>query len=92
MFQNCGSLQTAPALPATKLDHYCYQSMFEGCNKLSSVTCLATDITANNCLSFWLEQAGRTVFDENTLHVRSGQPTDKSYWNVPDDWTVVADQ
>jgi len=92
MFQNCGSLQTAPALPATKLDHYCYQSMFEGCDKLSSVTCLATDITANNCLRDWLKEAGGRSYDEKTLHVKSGQPTDKSYWNVPDNWSVVDDQ
>ena len=92
MFSDCGNLATAPALPATTLATYCYENMFEGCYKLSSVTCLATDITADGCLYFWLEEAGIVVFDEKTLHVRSGQPTDKSYWHVPDNWTVVADQ
>jgi hypothetical protein len=66
--------------------------MFSCCYNLSSVTCLATDITDKSCLLYWLEQAGIAVYDEKTLHVRSGQPTDKSYWNVPDNWTVVADQ
>jgi hypothetical protein len=66
--------------------------MFQNCNNLTSVTCLATDITAKHCLLYWLEDAGSIVSGENTLHVRSGQSTNKSYWNVPDDWTVVADQ
>lgn len=92
MFNGCNHLTTAPALPATELASSCYERMFQSCDNLSSVTCLATDITDNCCLYFWLEQAGIAVFDERTLHVRSGQPTDKSYWHVPDGWTVVADQ
>ena len=92
MFQSCDNLKTAPVLPATKLTDNCYYEMFCFCYNLSSVTCLATDITANCCLLDWLEEAGGDVFDEKTLHVRSGQPTDKSYWHVHDDWTVVADQ
>jgi hypothetical protein len=92
MFQDCDHLKTAPVLPATTLALYCYAFMFQRCNNLSSVTCLATDITDKSCLLYWLEKAGSTVYDERTLHVRSGQPTDKSYWNVSDDWTVVADQ
>jgi hypothetical protein len=74
------------------LAYYCYREMFCRCYNLSSVTCLATDITDKSCLHYWLEDAGSTVYDEKTLHVRSGQPTDKSYWHVPDNWTVVADQ
>jgi hypothetical protein len=92
MFNGCSSLETAPVLPATKLVVNCYQYMFQDCISLSSVTCLATDITANCCLLDWLEWAGIGGSGENTLHVRSGQSTDKSYWHVPDNWTVVADQ
>ena len=92
MFYGCDHLETAPVLPATKLAFYCYREMFCCCYNLSSVTCLATDITDKSCLHYWLEDAGSTVYDEKTLHVRSGQPTDKSYWHVPDNWTVVADQ
>lgn len=92
MFKRCNKLETAPVLPATKLAYYCYYEMFRYCSNLSSVTCLATDIIDESCLLDWLEQAGGDVYDEKTLHVRSGQPTDKSYWNVPNNWTVVADQ
>lgn len=34
MFNNCSSLTTAPALPATTLANYCYGSMFYGCTSL----------------------------------------------------------
>ena len=54
MFQGCTSLTTAPQLPATTLVDYCYTSMFNGCQNLNSITCLATDITANNCTRNWV--------------------------------------
>lgn len=34
MFENCTSLTTAPALPATTLTNGCYDSMFKGCTSL----------------------------------------------------------
>ena len=34
MFYGCTSLTTAPSLPATKLEFYCYNFMFSGCKKL----------------------------------------------------------
>jgi hypothetical protein len=36
MFQGCTSLTQASALPATTLQHYCYQEMFCGCSQLST--------------------------------------------------------
>ena len=36
MFQNCTSLTSAPALPATTLANYCYASMFKGCTQFSN--------------------------------------------------------
>ncbi|SEV83085.1 hypothetical protein SAMN04487827_0311 [Prevotella sp. khp7] len=32
--------------------------MFQGCKKLSSVTCKATDLSAGWCLAHWLVDAG----------------------------------
>ena len=40
MFQDCTSLTTAPALPATKLVHGCYQFMFKGCTSLTTAPTL----------------------------------------------------
>ena len=54
MFRNCTSLVVAPKLPATTLTEGCYQQMFKGCTNLSSITCLATNISANYCTSDWV--------------------------------------
>lgn len=46
-------LTDAPELPTTTLADKCYQNMFNGCSSLSSITMLATDISASNCLYDW---------------------------------------
>ncbi len=58
MFWGCKKLTTAPELPATTLAEHCYYWMFYNCKKLSSVTCKATDFSADWCLAIWLEDAG----------------------------------
>ena len=58
MFDGCTSLTTAPELPAKTLKKWCYHDMFKGCKKLSSVTCKATDLSADCCLYEWLVDAG----------------------------------
>lgn len=54
MFRECSSLTTSPLLPATTLTNGCYAGMFIDCSNLSVVTCLATNISATDCLSSWL--------------------------------------
>ena len=49
MFQNCKSLTTAPALPATTLANYCYYSMFEGCTSLTTSPALPATTLKNSC-------------------------------------------
>ena len=60
MFVGCTGLTTAPALPATTLADYCYYGMFDGCTNLASVTCLATDFSATNCTTDWLNGVAAT--------------------------------
>ena len=80
MFKNCTSLKTAPTLPATTLVNYCYQAMFEGCSNLVSVTCLATSISASNCLTNWLKDAGNGMWATNPkLYVDPSMTT--ATWN-----------
>ena len=55
MFAACRSLTSAPELPATTLAKYCYAYMFNGCELLNSVTCLATDISAESSTEDWLD-------------------------------------
>ena len=53
MFDSCTSLIESPILPATELEPFCYFHMFWGCTNLSKITMLATDITAQECLTMW---------------------------------------
>ena len=61
MFYDCTSLTDAPELKATKLANGCYDNMFNGCTKLSTVTMLAPSdqiSKASNCCYKWLYKAG----------------------------------
>ena len=49
MFQDCTSLTTAPALPATTLVDHCYDSMFYGCTSLTTAPALPATTLADNC-------------------------------------------
>ena len=54
MFGGCTSLTAAPVLPAKTLAIACYYGMFNGCTNLNEVTTYADDISASNCLNYWL--------------------------------------
>ena len=49
MFAGCTSLQTAPALPATELSPYCYDSMFYNCTSLQTAPALLATELAPHC-------------------------------------------
>lgn len=88
MFAGCASLTTAPELPATTLVKNCYESMFAGCASLNYIKCLATDISATNCLAWWLSRVSPTgTFVKNPA---------MNDWTVgengiPNGWEVVDD-
>lgn len=85
MFQDT-SITTAPVLPATTLAQSCYVYMFYGCTSLNSITCLATDITANHCTLGWMDGVSATgTFTKNP---------NMSNWTtgvdgIPTGWTVT---
>ena len=56
--------------------------MFSGCKKISKVTCLATDISAEKCLNQWLVQAALT----GTIYVAKGM---KDKWAAPSRWSIA---
>lgn len=84
-FRNCTTLTGAPVLSDTTLRSSCYEQMFDGCSILSNVTCLATDISASDCIDKWLNDTAAS----GTLHCA---PTMTSSWipgtNIPSGWTV----
>ena len=61
LFYKCEALTSSPELPATKLAESCYDHMFYGCTKLSTVTMLAPNdqiSKASYCCYNWLYNAG----------------------------------
>ena len=60
IFRDCTSLEKAPLLPAKKLAGNSYYYMFSGCNKLNYIKCLATDISATDCTTNWLNRVSAT--------------------------------
>lgn len=93
MFLECSNLTTAPTLPAATLAERCYKNMFGQCPKLNSVTCLATDISASECLAYWLTDAGtadgceRKVYvDPSMMSVGTGYTYNQ--WYLYDGWTL----
>ena len=85
MFNGCTSLTTAPELPATTLANGCYQRMFQDCTNLNYIKCLATDISASNCLNNWVggvASSGTFVKDSSM----TSWPTGTS--GIPNNWTV----
>lgn len=57
MFDGCSELTATPILPAPTLVKDCYTWMF-GDSSVTGITCLATDISAPNCTSSWVEHVG----------------------------------
>ena len=60
MFYGCTSLTTAPELPATTLVEGCYNWMFGDCTSLNYIKCLATNISASNCTTNWVNGVAAT--------------------------------
>ena len=89
MFIDCNSLTSVPALCATTLAAACYSNMFNGCTNLKSVTMLATDISAYNCLFFWLSGVSATGTFTKAAEMTS-LPSGIS--GIPENWTVVNQQ
>jgi hypothetical protein len=85
MFKGCTSLAQAPELPATTLADYCYSWMFEGCKKLSTIKCLATDISASGALTYWTSN----VASSGTFTKATGVEWPSGTSGIPSGWTVV---
>lgn len=79
MFENCG-ITTAPDLLATTIPSNGYAYMFTGCSNLNYIKCLATDKSASNSLTNWVNNvaaSGTFVKDSDTSWTTgiSGIPT-----------------
>ena len=89
MFDGCTSLTTAPELPATTLADNCYAWMFYDCTNLNYIKCLATDISATNCTSHWVDGVASTGTFVKSADM-SGWTVDSTS-GIPVGWTVRND-
>lgn len=85
MFENCWNLTTAPELPAENLVETCYMFMFTNCHNISTVKMMATDISAERCITVWLYGVASTG---NFIKSASLNKTSQEL-GVPSGWTVV---
>lgn len=85
MYYGCNSLEVAPELPALKLVEECYTEMFENCKNLSYIKMMATNISANNCLLWWVHN----ISSEGTFVKNSNATWNKKGDNgIPNGWTI----
>ena len=85
MFEMCENLEKAPELPAKTLESRCYWGMFWHCYKLNYIKCLATDISASDCMDEWVNDvAANGIFYKDAN--MNNWPTGNS--GIPSGWTV----
>ena len=76
MFRQCSNLKSAPILPAPTLVVRSYRQMFAACTSLLSVTCLATNISAEGCTYQWMSGTKNSntcyFYKDSTMVVGSG--------------------
>ncbi len=86
MFKGCTGLTVAPDLPAPTLVHSCYQEMFRNCTNLNYIRCLATDISAENCVLFWVQNVAPSGTFVKPASMTGWRIDDIS--GIPIGWTV----
>lgn len=85
MFFGCSSLEVAPELPALELVSGCYTEMFDNCNKLSYIKMMATNISAQNSLLWWVHNVssqGTFVKNSNATWNVKGDNGIPNGWNI----------
>jgi hypothetical protein len=87
MFYNCFELETAPALPAKTLVKKCYYEMFHGCTSLRNIICLATDISAENCVGGWTDSLPSYGYFTKDIFMTGW--TENSTSGIPSGWTLT---
>jgi len=83
MFGSCKALKKAPVLPALTLKDYCYQGMFNGCTSLNYIKMMATDISAESCLSSWIYN-----LPASGTFVKNAAASWNTSGKIPSGWTV----
>ncbi len=84
LLRQCSKVKTAPTLPAKTLVTECYRQMFSN-SGVTTIICLATDISATSCLSEWMSG----VPSKGTFYKAPGVDYPRDPNGIPSGWTVV---
>lgn len=84
MFRICKKITRVELHLTGALTQSCCYQMFFGCSLLSYVKCLATDISATNCLNNWLQNVSST----GTFIQTEGVTWPRGKSGIPDNWTI----
>lgn len=85
LFAECVNLRSAPELPALTIPRFGYSYMFKNCSSLTRIKCLATDISASNCLEYWVLNISPT----GTFVKKAGVTWPTGASGIPSGWTVI---
>ena len=96
MFAYNSNILIAPELPTTTLVEGCYGEMFAGCTSLNYVKCLATDISAKDCVegmltinSMVMQVPKVGVFIKNPdMHDWIVETSGETETTIPEGWIV----
>lgn len=84
LLRQCSNLKTSPVLPAKTLVQECYRQMFSA-SGITTIVCLATNISATNCLSEWVSG----LPGKGTFYKAPGVNYPRNNNGIPSGWTVV---
>lgn len=87
MFYSCSKLTKSPQLPAETLARQSYQHMLQG-TRVNYVKMLALDISASDCLLYYLEGVPNVSTSIFVKHI-DAQWTTTGSSGVPTNWTVI---
>lgn len=85
MYRGCTSITSADLSSARTIDTHACENMFYGCSSLSYVKCLATDISATDCLKNWLGGVSNT----GTFIQAEGVTWTRGASGIPTGWVDV---
>ncbi len=85
MYRFCTSLEVAPDLTQATLADNCFRQMFKGCTKLKYIKCLATNISATQCLLEWCDGVSST----GTFIQAEGVTWPRGASGIPTGWVDV---
>ena len=83
LLRECGKLKTAPVLPAKTLFKECYRQMFAN-SGVKTIVCLATDISATDCITDWMASVPST----GTFYKAPDVTYPSGASGIPNGWTV----